>query len=132
MALLGVMGVETKRPGNLKSTPATRHELACCCCHARSAAGAHDLLVSKSTSLQRARDDAVRRLTKCNTVFGQALAMQQGNISKIHGAGSSSYVDLLGSTQGRGKEAPGTSATWREAQDSLRGVNRLERECSHA
>ena len=50
-----------------------------------------DLLVSS----QRARDDALRRLTKSHTVFGQALALQQGNISKIRGAGSSSYVERL-------------------------------------
>ena len=63
-----------------------------------------DLLVLKSASSQRARDDALRRLTKSHTVFGQALAMQQVNISKIGGAGSSSYVERLKDVEKRRQE----------------------------
>ena len=63
-----------------------------------------DLLVLKSTSSKRAQDDAVRHLTKCHTVFGQALALQQGSISKIRGAGSSSYVERLKDVERRRQE----------------------------
>ena len=63
-----------------------------------------DLLVLKSASSQRARDDALRRLTKSHAVFGQALTMQQGNISKIGGAGSSSYVERLKDVEMRRQE----------------------------
>ena len=53
----------------------------------------HDeVRVLKSARSKRAADDAVRRIHKCNTVLGQALAIQNGNISKIRDGASSSYV----------------------------------------
>ena len=53
----------------------------------------HDeVRVLKSARSKRAADDAVRRITKCKAVLGQALGIQNGNVSKIRDAASSSYV----------------------------------------
>ena len=53
----------------------------------------HDeVRVLKSARSKRAADDAVRRINKCNTALGQALAIENGNITDIRDAASSSYV----------------------------------------
>ena len=66
----------------------------------------HDeVRVLKSARSKRAADDAVRRIHKCNTVLGQALAIQNGNISKIRDAASSSYVMKSQDVERRRKES---------------------------
>jgi hypothetical protein len=79
----------------------------------------HDeVRVLKSARSKRAADDAVRRIHKCNTVLGQALAIQNGNISKIRDAASSSYVMKSQDVERRRKERQESGGTRKTCFDS--------------